>query len=45
MGATGAVSMSGIALIMSGGAFPANSRAARIVSALRPSMLADCQME
>ncbi len=45
IGATGAVSMSGICLIISAGAFSANSRAARIVSAPRPCMLADCQMK
>ena len=37
--------MSGISRIISGGAVSANSRAARIVSALRPCMLADCQMK
>jgi hypothetical protein len=36
MGATGAVSMSGIWRIVSARALPANSRAARGVSALRP---------
>jgi hypothetical protein len=37
--------MSGIALIISAGTFSANSRATRIMSALLPCMLADCQMK
>jgi hypothetical protein len=37
--------MSGICVIISAGAFEANSRAARTVSALRPCMAADCQMK
>ena len=43
MGAAGAVSMSGISRSTAGGTDSANSRAARIVSAPRPSMLAACQ--
>ena len=43
IGATGAVSMSCIWLIIAAGAASANCRAAPIVSALRPAMLADCQ--
>ena len=35
--------MSGISRSMAGDAVSANSRAARIVSELRPDMLADCQ--
>jgi hypothetical protein len=37
--------MSGISLIIAAGAASANSRAARMVSALRPCMAADCQMK
>ena len=44
-GAAAAVSMSGISRSMAGGAVSANSRAARIVSALLPCMLAACQMK
>ena len=42
-GAAGPVSMSGISRSMVGGTDSANSRAARIVSTDRPSMLAACQ--
>ena len=45
MGAAGAVSMSGIPRIASGRADAANSRAARMVSVPRPSMLAASQMK